>query len=193
MVNEDLKLSYRDVDFDARGDCELLANWYNDPAIKHLYSLFSNAESFSKDFKPDYFQRVGKNPPNGGPHQSLFVLGNGLPIGLASFETDTPKLLTKTPNTAWIALLIGAKHLRGCGLGKHIAAHLEQCAGRTGAERIEIGVFAYNERALRFFTGLGYAEFKRRPDRAWWDGQMWPEVRLLKTLPMGSQKEKADV
>ena len=31
-----LNLTYRDVDFDFREDCELLARWYNDPAIKRM-------------------------------------------------------------------------------------------------------------------------------------------------------------
>ncbi len=178
----DLKLTYRDVDFDSREDCELLASWYNDPAIKHLYSRFTDAERFSKDFTPEYFQRVGQNPPTGGPHGNLMVLVDGVPIGQATFETDTPKLLTKTTHTAWIALLVGDDRLRRCGLGTRIIAHLEKLAADSGAERIETGVFEYNERALSFFTSLGYDEFGRRPDHVWWDGRMWSDVRLLKTL-----------
>lgn len=61
-------------------------------------------------------------------------------------------------------------------------AHLETLAADTGAERIEIGVFEYNVRALRFFKELGYLEFTRRPERVYWDGRMWSEIRLLKTL-----------
>ena len=91
-------------------------------------------------------------------------------------------LLTKTTHTAWLALMIGNDRLRRCGLGTRITAHLEALAADTGAERIEIGVFEYNERALNFFTSLGYNEFERRLRRVWWDGQMWSEVRFLKTL-----------
>ena len=177
-----MNITYRDVDFGSKEDCKLLARWYNNPEVKHLYSLFTDAESFSKDFTPEYFQRVGQNPPAGGPYRNLMVLVDGVPIGQATFETDTPKLLTKTTHTAWLALMIGDDRLRRCGLGTRITAHLEALAADTGAERIEIGVFEYNERALNFFTSLGYNEFERRLRRVWWDGQMWSEIRFLKTL-----------
>ena len=61
-------------------------------------------------------------------------------------------------------------------------AHLERLAGGAGAARIEIGVFEYNERALSFFDQLGYVAFERRAERAYWDGRLWSEIRLLKTL-----------
>jgi RimJ/RimL family protein N-acetyltransferase len=177
-----MKTTFRDVNLDSMEDCELLAHWYNDPETKHLYSRFTNEETYAKNFTPEYFQRIGQIQRAGGPHRDLMVLAGGTPVGIASFETDTPKLLTKTPHTAWIALMIGDRRLRQCGMGTRIAAHLEALASDSGAERIEIGVFEYNEPALRFFTRLGYAEFKRRPKRAWWNGQLWSEVRLLKTL-----------
>jgi RimJ/RimL family protein N-acetyltransferase len=177
-----MNLTYRDVDFDSGEDCELLTRWYNDPAIRHLYSRFTDAESFSKDFTPAYFQRLGQSPPTWGPHRNLLVLVDDIPIGQATFETDTPKLLTSATHTAWIALVIGDERLRRCGLGKRITAHLEELAASTGAERIEIGVFEYNERALCFFTSLGYEEFTRQSDHVFWDGRMWSDIRLLKTL-----------
>jgi RimJ/RimL family protein N-acetyltransferase len=177
-----MNVTYRDVDFDSRADCELLARWYNDPEIKHLYSRFSDADSFSKEFTFRYFQRVGQVPITGGPHRNLLVLADGIPVGQASFEIDTSKLLTKIPGTAWISLMIGDHSLRRCGLGTDITAHLEMLAARSGADRIEIGVFEYNKRALKFFAGLKYHEFIRRPARVWWDGRMWAEIRLLKTL-----------
>jgi RimJ/RimL family protein N-acetyltransferase len=177
-----MNITYRDLDFGSSEDCGLLARWYNDPEVKHLYSLFTDAESFSKDFTPEYFQRIGKTPQAGGPSRNLMVLLDGMPIGQATFETDTPKLLTKTPHTAWLALIIGDPRLRRCGLGTRITAHLEELAAKSGAQRIEIGVFEYNTRALRFFTSLGYHQLERRPGRVWWDGQMWAEIRFLKTL-----------
>ena len=41
-------LSYRDIDPNRVEDCELLARWYNDPSLKHLYSLFPDAQSLSE-------------------------------------------------------------------------------------------------------------------------------------------------
>ena len=177
-----MNLTYRDIDFKSPEECELLASWYNDPQIKHLYSLFKDAESFAKDFTPEYFQCVRQNRPSGGPHRNLMVVLDGVPIGQGTFQIDPPKLLCKTPNTAWLALMIGDGRLRRCGLGTRITAHLEKLAAAAGAKRIEIGVFEYNERALCFFTSLGYEEFMRRPERVWWDGRRWDDIRFLKTL-----------
>jgi len=118
-----------------------------------------------------------------GLRRQLLVLVEGVAIGEASYEIDSDKLLSTAPQTAWLALVIGEERLRGCGLGARIAAHLEALAAKAGARHCEVGVFAYNSRALSFFVGLGYEEFLRRPDRAWWDGRMWSEVRLLKPLP----------
>ena len=175
-------MTYRDVDFDSAADRELLSRWNNDPAIKHLYNRFDDAESFAKTFSPAYFERLGQPPAGDGPHASLMVMVDGVPVGHATFEFDTPKLLSALPHTAWIALMIGEGHLRGRGLGKRVVADLEQRVAEAGAERIEIGVFAYNERSIRLFTELGYEAFARTPACAWWDGRLWAEVRLRKAL-----------
>ena len=175
-------LDYRDVDYDSPADRALLARWYEDPATKHLYSLFTDEESAAQAFTPDYFLRVGRSLPTTGPFRSLLVLADGVPIGEAKFETDTPKLLTREPHTAWIALIIGEESYRGRGLAVEIVRHLEGLASASGALRIEIGIFAYNTRSLRLFTQLGYEEFARQPERIWWDGRRWDDVRLLKTL-----------
>jgi GNAT superfamily N-acetyltransferase len=110
------------------------------------------------------------------------LLVDGRPIGHAALEIDPPKLKHEARHTAWLALMIGDDSLKGCGLGKKVIAHLEELAGKSGAERIEIGVFEFNHRALNFFRGRGYREFDRLPERAWWKGQMWADIRLLKNL-----------
>lgn len=177
-----MNITYRDADLASKEDCTLLARWYNDPEIKHLYSLFPDEGSFSRDFTPDDFHRMGQRPTTHGPSPNLLILADGVPIGQATLEPDTPKLLTKTKHTAWLALVIGEGRMRRCGLGTRVTADLEALAVEMGIERVEIGVFEYNTRALRFFTGLGYTEFERSPGRVWWDGTMWSEIRLLKTL-----------
>jgi RimJ/RimL family protein N-acetyltransferase len=177
-----MNLTYRDIDYDSVEDCEHLAKWYNDPTTKHLYSLFTNEESHAHQFTPETFQKIGQTPRKGGPYRDLMVLLDGQPIGEAKFETDTPKLLTKTPNTAWIALIIGDHRYRRSGLGTRITKHLEQLVKESGAERIEIGVFEYNHPSLNFFKKMGYQEFMRQPDRIWWDGKRWDDVRLRKEL-----------
>jgi hypothetical protein len=50
-----------------------------------------------------------------------------------------------------VLFLFGAATIAHCWIGTRIAAHLEALASDSGAERIEIGVFEYNEPALRVF------------------------------------------
>lgn len=178
----EMKVTYRDVDLDSEEDCELLARWNNDPALKHLFNRFDDAESFAKVLSPAYFKRLGQTSPAGGAHGSLMVMVDGAAVGQATFETDTPKLLCELPRTAWIALVIGEEHSRGRGLGTRVVAELEARVAMAGAERIEVGIFAYNERSLGFFAHLGYEEFARTSPRAWWDGRLWADVRMRKDL-----------
>jgi RimJ/RimL family protein N-acetyltransferase len=177
-----MNVTYRDVDFDSDADCELLSRWNNDPALKHLYNRFDDAESFAKVLSPADLRRRGQTSPTERPHGSLMVVVDGAAVGQATFEFDPPKLLCTLPHTAWIALVIGEAHQRGRGLGKRVVAHLEERVVRAGAERIEVGVFAYNALSLGFFGSLGYEEFARTPPCAWWDGRLWADVRMRKTL-----------
>ncbi|MDP6942635.1 MAG: GNAT family N-acetyltransferase [Myxococcota bacterium] len=177
-----MNVTYRDVDLGAAADRALLARWYNDPAIKHLFHRFVDAESFATTISPEHFELTEEPPPSGGPCGSLMVMVDEVPVGQATFEIDTPKLVCKLPHTAWISVVVGEEPLRGRGLGTRIVAHLEALVAQSGAERIEVGVFAYNTRSLGLFTRLGYEEFTRLPERAWFDGRRWDEVRLRKSL-----------
>ena len=177
-----MKLTYRDVDWQDPGDCRLLAQWYNNPDIKYLYSLFPTKESASIEFTPKYFERMGQSLPSNSPYHNVIVSADETPIGQAVMEIDTPKILTKKANTAWLALVIGEPNYRQCGLGKLILEYLEKSAEASGALQIEIGVFEHNERALHFFRQLGYEPFERRQARTWYRDRLWDEIRMLKNL-----------
>ena len=176
-----MELHYRDIDFDSDADTRLLTRWYNDKTIRHLCNLFPTEESHNHEFTPAYFQKIGQRlPPK--PRANLIIEVDGTPIGEARFETDTPKLLTKEPHTAWLYLMIAEAKFRGRGLGRQIVTHLEDLAVEAGAKRMEIGIFAYNEPSFRLFKRLGYQEFAQRNGSVWWQGQMWADVRLLKVF-----------
>ncbi len=181
-----MNVDYRDVDRDSRNDCERLARWNNDPAIKHLFNRSGDAESFERPFTAADFQRTGGTPDLQVPFKTLMVLVNDEPVGMAHFAIAGPRLLEPTPRTAWISLMIGEKPLQGRGLGRQVVGHLEELAAEAGATRVEIGVFAYNTVSLHFFTHLGYEEFARIPEHAWWAGQLWDDIRMRKPLQNSS-------
>ena len=118
-------------------------------------------------------RRHGLHPPSHRPPQ---------PAGHATVEFDPPKVRTRLPNTAWMALMIGEADLRGRGLGKRIVTDLEGRAREGGAARIEVAVFGFNAPSLALFKGLGYAEVSRTPEQIYWDGRLWDDVRLVKPL-----------
>ena len=177
-----MKLSYRHLDYADPEDSRYLVRWYNDPELKHLISLFPDSQSYQHQFTATYFKNIASKPTTGGPGSDLMVLLDGSPIGEARFKIDVPKLVTKSPNTAWLSLIIGEHHARRKGLGAQIVQHLEQRIVQSGGARVEVAIFAYNQMSMRFFERLGYVEFSRKPQRAWWDGRLWDDVRLLKTL-----------
>ena len=177
-----MELHYRAVDDASQEDCVLLARWNNDPAIKHLFNRFPTPESHEYVFTADSFRKRERADSTAVQGETLFACVAGEPVGLATYEIDSPKLVSPSPATAWLALLIGTSSFRGCGLGKRMLVDLEARAARAGVRRAEIGVFAYNTRALEFFASRGYREFLRLPERAFWDGRQWEEVRSEKEI-----------
>ena len=83
-----MNVSYRDVDRESRDDCERLARWNNDPALKHLFNRFPDAESFEHRFTPADFQRSSSLEV---PFRTLMVLVNGEPAGMAHFAIAGPR------------------------------------------------------------------------------------------------------
>ena len=105
---------------------------------------------------------------------------DGVPVGAAYYEIDPPKLIEARSKTGWLALLIADKNLWGQGIGTEVVGYLERCLIAQEVERVEVGVFEYNLRSRRFFKGLGYKEVEVLEERAYFDGRMWKEFRLLK-------------
>ena len=176
---EEYGAAFRDIDYTSIDDCPF-GTVVQRPRDKASVRLFPDADSLSFEFTPDYFQRVGQMP--GVETLSGFmVFAMAFQLG-RPIETDTPKLVTKAANTAWVALMIGDATFRRQRLGSRILGHLEDLAAQCGAQRIEIGVFEFNGRALSFFKKHSYAEFERRQQRVYWDGRMWDDIRVLKTL-----------
>jgi diamine N-acetyltransferase len=177
-----MNITYRSIYFNSDEDCGLLSRWNNDPEIKHLFNRFPDSECAADPFTPAHFRKIGRNPPLKGSSKYFMIEVDAIPIGQATLEFNTQKLLCKTGHTAWIAISIGDKSLHRSGIGKHTVMHLERLAAEEGALRIEVGIFEYNETAKQFFTSLGYDEFMHMPNRTWWDGRFWSEIRFLKFL-----------
>ena len=169
-------IAFRAVRWDSDDECALLASWNNDPATRRFLVRAKDAANASREITPDDIRREGD-----GLGESVMLMVGEAPVGVGRFALGPPKLLRPSPQTAWLAPLIGERDLRGRGLGRRLVEHLEALATQAGARDFEVGVFEFNERALRLFQSLGYREVARLPERTWWDGRRWEEIRLRKT------------
>ena len=175
-----MDLSFSPIDYTDRTSQTLLLEWYNDRELSPLFNLFQSAEQAEYLFtRADLARRADREEAHPG-WGDRWIRVNGQRVGEARFEMDTAKLLTRKPGTGWLSLVIGEETARGQGIGGEVVQHLEACLAERGAQRVEVGVFEYNEASLRLFHRLGYQEIARREQRVWWRGQMWAEVRLLR-------------
>ena len=177
-----MNITYRPFYFNSDEDCGRLAEWSNDPALKHLINRFPSQEACAKEFTPDHYRSMGRNPPLKGTSKRFMIQLDDVPVGHARLDLNTHGLLCQTGNTAGIHLFIADKSLHGLGVGKRTVRHLEALSTEAGALRIEATVFEYNEHARGFFTALGYDEFLHTPEGTWWDGRQWAEIRMLRFL-----------
>jgi RimJ/RimL family protein N-acetyltransferase len=154
-----------------------LARWENDGAIRHLHVYSPDRESY---------ERLASEADLLRKHRSearyWLVHADGEPVGEVSCHLDPPHLHEPVEGTAWLGVVIGESSCWGKGIGRAAMQFVEERARSAGARRIEIGVFAYNERAVRLYERLGYRRFATIPDFTYWRGHMWADIRMEKRL-----------
>ena len=114
-------------------------------------------------------------------HVYLMYLENRL-IGEMSYTVDPEHLLHKTSETAWISILIGEPECRGKGIGRMALEYLEEQVRKHGLTRIELGVFEFNEPALKLYKKLGYQEMGRIENFTYYEGSMRADIRMEKHI-----------
>ena len=79
----------------------------------------------------------------------------GLVVGLINNE-ETAEYDFKAPKRGRISELIVSKNYRSKGYGKKLLSSMENYLKSVGCIDILIGVFAYNESAIKFYDNNGY-------------------------------------
>ncbi len=79
----------------------------------------------------------------------------GLVVGLINNE-ETFEYDFKAPKRGRITELVVAKKCRGKGYGKMLLDFMEKYLSTNGCEDILLGVFGYNEKAIKFYEKNGY-------------------------------------
>jgi RimJ/RimL family protein N-acetyltransferase len=82
----------------------------------------------------------------------------------------------------WISILIGDKTYWGKGLSKILMHELEMSAKELGCDCIELGVFEYNDKAIKLYENMGYDRCCRVDKFVYHQGQWYDDIRMLKSL-----------
>lgn len=103
-------------------------------------------------------------------------------VGEISFQIDSGLLYKQEKGSAWIGIGIGESSARGKGVGKRAMEYLEKQIYAKGLHRVELGVFAFNTPAIKFYKKLGYKEIGRVDELTYWQGKMWSSIHMEKYL-----------
>jgi RimJ/RimL family protein N-acetyltransferase len=173
-----MNVTFRQLTTPTMEIAEYFQKWENDPSLIPL--IRPNKDKDALEAKKvitikDLEQRLAH-------HQMyLIYLGDQL-IGEMDYQVDPKHLFKKEPGTAWIGILIGEEIGRGKGIGRLAIEYLEQQIKLQGLKRIELGVFEFNEHAIRLYERSGYKEFARLENFTYWQGKMWQDIRMEKYL-----------
>ena len=157
---------------------ECFTRWENDPAL--IPFARPNRDKGALEAREDITLDVLKERLE--HHNVYLIYLDGKLVGEMDYQIDPGQLFKKEPGTAWIGIIIGEEIARGKGIGRQAIAYLEEQIGLRGLKRIELGVFAFNESAIRLYQNSGYREFARIEDFTYWQGKMWQDIRMEKYL-----------
>lgn len=159
-------------------EAQKMFRWENDPDFKFYCGPCKGHEN------PPRFQSWEdlKTYLNKTSNQRFGIYSGDEFLGEVNFVFDHPALLKREPKTAWIGIGIGEIRHRKIGAGTLAMQTAEQAIREQGGRRIELGVFSFNQPAIRFYEKLGYERFFEIPDFTWWNGKWWSDFRYEKYL-----------
>ncbi|WP_374928895.1 GNAT family N-acetyltransferase [Kytococcus sedentarius] len=151
-------------------DLEVLARWWNEPEMKVLQDRAVRPRPVAADV--EQFRTWSANDGDGGVGFAIDDLGGTL-IGHAVLHS-----VTQPARCGTFAIMLGPEH-QGRGLGPDAtAAMLRYGFAEMGLHRIQLGVYAYNDRALAAYRKAGFTEEGRRREAVFHDGVFHDEVLM---------------
>ncbi len=181
-------LEFRLVDLNNFSDFVTLASWYQDPEIRAALT----PNRFEEEVRPATAEQL----LNGYREQKKliwFIYKDNIMIGEVTLDTDFKYLKKDLPRTAWVSIVIGDRRYWGRGYGSEAMRFLEKQARDSGCLRIELGVFAFNERALALYQKTGYRKIGTQPRFTYFNGAWHDDIRLekwLKPFPSANQCDR---
>jgi len=128
-------------------DSEALFRWFNDPQAARFDYAWRPVDGMSHQ---KWITNVGTDPT-----QVWFAVRRAGHNGIVGFVIL--RNISPVHRSAELGVRIGEDGDRGRGVGKEAARQVVQYAWKAlNLNRIQVSVFADNERALRLYTALGF-------------------------------------
>lgn len=112
---------------------------------------------------------------------NFMICMDGEIVGDFQIDYQFKMLYSKEPS-AWIGITIGEESARGKGIGKQVMSFIEEHAKSRGFNRIELGVFAFNEKAIKFYESIGYKRIAEIKGFTFYNGRYHSDFRYEKRL-----------
>ena len=153
--------------------------WANDREIVHLMRPSFSQEELDATTEVSV-EKLDERIERG--YVIYLVYANEHLVGEINYIVDPPQLMIKETGSAWLGITIGDASARGRGIGAQAMEYLESEIRAAGLARMELGVFEYNERAIRLYRKMGFREIGRFEGFTYWQGKMWTDIRMEKML-----------
>jgi len=146
------------------------ARWYADPEVARL-TRYQDGPMRPDDIRRFFEARVAGA---GSLALAVHLRGSDRLIGTCAFSQ-----LDGDNGSALFHITIGERDCWGRGYGTEATAlMLEHAFGTLGLHRVALAVFAFNERAIRAYRGVGFVVEGRSREAIWRDGRFCDEIQM---------------
>lgn len=173
-----MEITYREVDFGEIDMFNLFAKWSNDPDIRPFTTPRFSEEDYPKVHAIELMASLMDKPYK----HTYVVMVDQFPVAEFSIDMHFDHLVSNQDNVAWISIVIGVAEFRGVGLGVQIMEFIEVEARKLGAGIIELGVFEYNEKAIRLYKKVGYQPIATISNFVFNFGKWHSDIRMTKVI-----------
>jgi RimJ/RimL family protein N-acetyltransferase len=152
------------------GNLEAYRRWYTDPEVAH-YARYQNGPMRPEEIDR-FFQSRALGPD--ALAMAIHVRATDRLIGTCAFSQ-----LDGDHGSALFHITIGEKDAWGHGYGTEATQlMIDHAFGTLGLHRIALGVFEFNERAIRAYATCGFVIEGRAREAINRDGRWWDEISM---------------
>lgn len=144
--------------------------WYQDPEVARL-TRYQDGPMRPDEIERFFMMRaIGPDALAMGIHERA----TGRLIGTCAFSQ-----LDADNGSVLFHITIGEHDAWGNGFGTEVTALMvEHAFSALGLHRVSLSVFAFNERAVRAYTRVGFVDEGRAREAIWRDGRWWDEIHM---------------